>query len=190
MSDVMAPEKPRTATRAQRGHLLKFLPLPVIPHHAEWFEAGPVSFAVEARVLDDAQGGFGERSASVHVFSADRAEEYLRFDCFERFPHYHYILNAPQQNIVWGYDPGANGPMLPWALAAIRDRLPTLLRGAGEGELADRVAQRGFDASVLEKIEQAVAEWTPKLSADGLMEEARAWYARWKEIHPQFNTAD
>jgi hypothetical protein len=149
-----------------------------------------VSFAVEARVLDDERGEMGERSAIIHVFGADRREEYLRFDCFVRFPHYHYILNHDQHNIVWGYDPEANGPMLAWALATIRNRLPVMLRRAGAFELADRVEQEGFDATVLDAIEPAVAAWEPPRPAAELMEEARAWYARWKQIHPQFNTAD
>jgi hypothetical protein len=182
--------EPRRATPAVRGQLHKFLPLPPIPHHAQWFEAGPVTFAVEARVLDDDQGEMGERSASIHVFGADRREEYARFDCFERFPHYHYILNEDQHNVVWGYDPVVNGPMLPWALETIRHRLPAILRQARAPELAARVETEGFDASVLDRIARTVAAWQPPAPAAELMAEARDWYARWKAIHPQFNTAD
>jgi hypothetical protein len=190
MGESAAIAEPQRATPAVRGQLHKFLPLPVMPQHAQWFDAGPVSFAVEARVLDDARGDYGERSASIHVFGADRREEYLRFDCFVRFPHYHYVLNDEQHNIVWGYDPDANGPMLAWSLTTIRERLAVMLRHAHAAELAERVEEEGFDVSVVERIKQAIDTWEPSLPPDQLMEEARAWYARWKKIHPQFNTAD
>jgi hypothetical protein len=186
----MDAAEPRRATPAVRGQLHKFLPLPVIPHHARWFEAGPVTFAVEARVLDDSQGRYGERSASIHVFGPDRGQEHLRFDCFARFPHYHYILNDDQHNVVWGYDPDANGPMLSWALATIRDRLPVMLRRAHAIDLAERVEDVGFDVAVLDRIAAAVAAWEAPASPEALMDETRAWYARWKRLHPQFNTAD
>ncbi|CAN7328265.1 hypothetical protein LJR225_001891 [Phenylobacterium sp. LjRoot225] len=188
MSDVLAPAEPRRATPTPLGNLQKFLPLPVMPHHAQWFEAGPVTFGVEARVLDNKQGEVGEKSASIHIFNADRSEEYVRFDCFQRFPHYHYILNAEQHNIAWGYDTEANGPMLPWALSTIRNRLPILLRRAGAVELAERLEREGFDTSVVDRIERAIADWEPALPGPEMLQETLDWYARWKRIHPQFNT--
>jgi hypothetical protein len=142
-------------------------------------------------VLGDAQGNVGERGASIHVFSADRKEEYARFDCFERVPHYHYILNADQHNIVWGYDCTLNGPMLPWALAAIRDRLPGILRQAGATRLADQVERQGWDKSVLDKVEQAmIAAHARTIPGTDMVQEGRDWYVHWKKVHPQFNTVD
>lgn len=189
MTDALAATRPGKAEPTPLGKRFKFMPLPIMPHHAQWFEAGPVTLGVEARVIDDGRGGASERSASIHVFNAGRTEEYLRFDCFGRFPHYHYILNAEQHNVSWGYDTDANGPMLPWALNAIRTRLPFMLRRAGAAELADRVEREGFDISVLDKIAQAVARWSPRPATE-MMEEARSWYDRWKSLHPQFDTAD
>ena len=48
MSETAAMDPP-PATPAVRGTLHRFLPLPVMQHHAQWFEAGPVSFALEMR---------------------------------------------------------------------------------------------------------------------------------------------
>lgn len=189
MPDTATLIEPQPATRAVRGTLHQFLPLPVMPQHAQWFEAGPVTFALELRVLDDGEGRPGERSISIHVFDADRSRECIRFDCFDRFPHYHYILNDTQQNIVWGYDEDANGPMIDWSFAAIRNRLPAFLRRAGETGLADRVEREGLDASAIDRIRQAIDDWQPSLPSQDVMAEAKDWYLEWKKVHPQFNTA-
>lgn len=191
MPDVMAPAKSEKTVQVVRGQHHKFMLLPIMAHNAQWFEAGPVTFAVEARVLGDAEGRVGERGASLHVFSADRSEEYARFDCFERIPHYHYILNDLQHNQVWGYDPDINGPMTPWAIGAIRNRLPAILRRAGALALAERVEKEGFDTSVLDDVEQAmIAAWDRCFPGTDLIQEGRDWFARWKTLHPQFNTVD
>jgi hypothetical protein len=195
MSEAAASQKPgkkpEKTVEVVRGQYHKFMLIPVMAHNADWFEAGPVTFAVEARVLGDKDGVVGERGASIHVFNAERTEEYARFDCFERIPHYHYILNDLQHNVVWGYDPAINGPMLPWALAAIRTRLPAILRHAGATALADRVEAEGFDASVLNEVEQAMnAAWERTFPGTDMIQEGYDWYVRWKQIHPQFNTVD
>ena len=62
-----------------RGQHHKFMLIPMIEHHATWFEAGPVSIAVEARALGDSPQRM-VRGPSIHVFSAARDEEYIRFD--------------------------------------------------------------------------------------------------------------
>ena len=124
MSEIVAPARAEKTVEVVRGQLHRFMLIPVMPHHVKWFDAGPVSFGVEARVLGDSKGNINERGASIHVFNAEHKEEYARFDCFEKYPHYHYILNADQHNIVWGYDPAINGPMLAWSLEVIRTRLP------------------------------------------------------------------
>jgi hypothetical protein len=191
MSELPAVNQGDKTVQVVRGQHHKFMLLPVMAHNAAWIEAGPVTFAVEARVLGDARGVIGERGASLHVFSADRSKEYVRFDNFQNGPHYHYILNDLQHNVVWGYDPDMNGPMLPWAISAIRNRLPALLRRAGATELAERVEREGFDASALQKVEQAMtAAWERCFPGTDMVEEGRDWYVRWKKIHPQFNTVD
>src|ERR1700712_5236973 len=121
-----------------RGQLHKFMPIPMVEAHSTWFEGGPISIAVEQRALGDRPDRM-VRGPSIHVFSADHRDEYVRFDVFGAVLHYHYILNDVNHNILWGYDPDTNGPMIPWAIAALRDRLPTLLRRAGADKLATEV---------------------------------------------------
>ncbi|MGE3692893.1 MAG: hypothetical protein AB7F98_16075 [Novosphingobium sp.] len=157
--------------------------------HAQWFEAGPVSFALEMRVLDDGSGRPGERSISIHVFDKARRRECIRFDCFDRFPHYHYIFNDRQQNVVWGYDPVANGPMLDWSFASIRNRLAQFLRQAEENVIADRVEAEGLDSSAIDALRHAIDSWEPSLPSEEALQEAKDWYVQWKTAHPQFNTA-
>jgi hypothetical protein len=174
-----------------RGQRHKFMLIPILEDEIEWFPVGPVTFGVEARALGDSQGSVGERGASIHVFDNDRKTERLRFDCFERTPHYHYILQREQHNIVWGYDPVINGPMLDWALAAIRDRLPAMLRGVGADDLAEQVDREDFDRSVLTRVAEAMkAAHERTFPGTELALRGREWMHRWKEIHPQFNTVD
>lgn len=188
MPETTTLEPPR-ATPAVRGTHHKFMLLPPMPQHVRWFELGPLTLGLELRVLSDAQGKPKETSISLHLFGNDRTTEYVRFDCFERFPHYHYIFNASQTNVVWGYDPDANGPMLDWSFAAIRHRLPSFLRRAGEAGLAARVEQEGLDSAAIDAVRTAIDTWQPMVPAAEDLAETRAWYARWKSMHPQFNTA-
>lgn len=183
-------KKPERNVRVIRGQYHKFMLLPVTPENAKWFEAGPVTFAVEARVI-----GVGnavvERGASLHVFGADRAQEYLRFDCFELHPHYHYIHNDLQHNSVWGYDDVANGPMHEWTVRTVRAHLPELLRRAGADELASRVETSGFDISVLDGVgKELQAAHKRTIPGTDMLEEARELYIRWKSLHPEFNTVE
>lgn len=183
-------EPPRSNRQVEtiRGQRHRFMLIPMIEAHARWFDAGPVSIAVEARALGDSAERM-VRGPSIHVFNAARTEEYLRFDVFGRVLHYHYILNAENQNILWGYDPDANGPMIPWAMAALRDRLPTLLRGAGAIALAAEVEQTGWDTSILPAVEKAAAEALAPRDDDLVRaREGMDWMYRWKAVHPQFNT--
>jgi hypothetical protein len=192
MSEALAPTKPEKNAMPVRGQHHKFMLLPVMAHNADWFEAGPVTFAVEARVLGDGKGVVGERGVSLHVFNADRSEEYARFDCFQNHPHYHYILNDLQHNVLWGYDPDVNGPMQTWAVESVRRRLPSILRRAGAVALADRVEKEGVDGAVLDKVEAAMARGYERTfpGSPEMIAEGEEWYRHWKAAHPEFNTVD
>ncbi|MDE8652240.1 DUF7700 domain-containing protein [Novosphingobium album (ex Liu et al. 2023)] len=171
-----------------RGQYHRFMLIPMIEHHARWFDAGLVSIAVEARALGESAERM-VRGPSIHLFSADRREEYVRFDVFGKVPHYHYIHNAQHHNTLWGYDPDANGPMIPWAIAALRDRLPAMLRRAGAHALAAAVEEQGWDASVLAEVASAAAAALAPCEDDLVRaKEGMDWMARWKAVHPQFNT--
>lgn len=189
MAENAVPRSNRTVETI-RGQYHKFMLIPLIEHHCRWFDAGPVSIAVEARALGDSPQRM-VRGPSIHVFNASRSEEYLRFDVFGKVLHYHYVHNDVQHNTLWGYDPDVNGPMIPWACAALRDRLPTLLRRAGASVLADEVESMGWDSSVLEDVVRAATDALAPREDDMVRaQEGMDWMYRWKEIHPQFNTVD
>jgi hypothetical protein len=173
-----------------RGQLHQFMLIPVMERHTRWFDAGLVSLAVEARALGESYERM-VRGPSIHVFNSDHTEEYLRFDVFGTGLHYHYILNATNQNILWGYDPDTNGPMIPWIIRSLRKRLPTMLRRAGADALAAKVEQMGWDTSVLAGVRKAASE-ALKSRDDDLIRarEGMEWMYKWKKIHPQFNTVE
>ena len=184
-----APHSNRQVTTI-RGQLHKFMLIPLIERHTRWFDAGPVSIAVEARALGTSADNM-VRGPSIHVFNATRTEEYLRFDVFGKVLHYHYVLNADEHNVLWGYDPDVNGPMIPWAMGALRNRLPAMLRSAGAERLANEVDQSGWDTSVLKSVEKAAAEALAPRDDDLLRaKEGMDWMYKWKAVHPQFNTVE
>jgi hypothetical protein len=173
-----------------RGQLHKFMLIPIMQQHTRWFDAGPISIGVEARALGESADQM-VRGPSIHVCNADRSEEYVRFDAFGWVAHYHYILNDEDHNILWGYDPDVNGPMIPWAVSALRDRLPTLLRNAKRPELAAEIEQTGWDTSVLAEVEKAAtAALKPREDDVIRAREGMDWMYKWKKVHPQFNTLD
>lgn len=171
-----------------RGQHHKFMLIPMVERHARWFDAGLVSIAVEARALGDSPQRM-VRGPSIHVFNAARDEEYLRFDVFGKVLHYHYILNGPGHNVLWGYDPDVNGPMIPWVVAALGERLPAMLRRAEAGALADEVEQQGWDTSVLPEVaREAALALAPRDDDLVRAREGMDWMYEWKRLHPQFNT--
>ena len=188
MDDSAQPARSNRTVVTIRGQYHRFMLIPLIDHHSRWFDAGPIAIAVEARALGDTPERM-VRGPSIHVFNAARDEEYIRFDVFGKVLHYHYVHNGPQHNTLWGYDPDANGPMIPWAMAALRDRLPVMLRRAGAVELAEQVDAMGWDASVLAEVEKAATEALAARDDDMVRaREGMDWMYRWKELHPQFNT--
>lgn len=196
MAATMENPPPAVAPRSNRqvetirGQHHKFMLIPILNHHSQWFEAGLVTIAVEARALGDSPERM-VRGPSIHVFNADRSEEYIRFDVFGEVLHYHYILNDENHNILWGYDPDSNGPMISWAIAALRDRLPAMLRGCGVHDLANAVEQQGWDTSVLPAVEKAASQALSPRDDDLVRaKEGMDWMYKWKELHPQFNTVE
>ncbi len=91
-------------------------PIPPDVEHTTWVEAGAIRIGVEYRLLDDAELAANYRGAqmdqiqeatggnavedngvSLHVAGTEDGHEYLRFDLFEREPHYHYIERSGDQ---------------------------------------------------------------------------------------------
>ena len=173
------------------GQHHKFMLIPIMEDETTWFTAGPLLFGVESRAFGKPDGEVLERGASVHVLDAATREEWLRFDCFDNEPHYHYILQALQHNVVWGYDPAANGPMFRWTIDTLRDNVVPMLRRAGAEALADKVERQGYDTAVLDQVEAAMVKARERtFPGTDMIEPSINWYNRWKEIHPHFNTVD
>ncbi|MSQ26083.1 MAG: hypothetical protein EXR49_07455 [Dehalococcoidia bacterium] len=157
------------------------MPAPPVSAQTEMIEAGAVTFGVEFRLLnaaiaaanyanykpepvlvaayEKAAGAMRDRGVTIHVFEAGKQEqaEYLRFDCFQEDPHYHYISWGNKTNELLGMDPVANGDPLAFALETLRTRLPQMLERAGgpAAELAKRVDMRVVEAALARVTEAA-----------------------------------
>lgn len=134
------------------------MPIAIDWNHTVEIPAGPVTFVVEARsltqkaLLDNerargvtdgvdlaAQANLLDGGASLHVLGADDRLEYLRFDCFDNEPHYHYIDNPNQGNTVVRFDNVAEGDPLAWTVRTVGTRLAAMLDYVGNAELATAV---------------------------------------------------
>jgi hypothetical protein len=143
------------------GTVYSVAPIPPDPARTSYVDAGALSFGVEYRLLDDAElganyqgadmeeiqealqgNGVGDRGVSIHVIANEDGHEYLRFDCFEKGPHYHYIEASGEKQTIVEYDPVAMGDMLAWTMHQLRTRLAPMLEHAGGGRVA-----RGLDAA-------------------------------------------
>jgi hypothetical protein len=157
--------------------------VPAFEDRTTKFGAGPLTIGVEYRRLDEetilefygddarakfdnvAPAGMGdvveEDGLCLHVFGTEDGLEYLRFDCFDDAPHYHYLDPHTPVNAVVEYDAVADGPMVEWALRALGTRLPEMLGRAGAVELAasvDRDAIARVLPDVRKRAHEAVAE--------------------------------
>ncbi len=148
------------------GRLAERMPLPLIASHCREVNAGPVRLVVESRdrVPDSAElhhtlpgtpadlEALDDGGASLHVFDARTGDEHLRFDCFERHPHYHYVNHVEGTNLIVRIDEHAVGDPVSWIIGCLRDHLPDMLRFAGADSLAEEVQRDG------QKLVAAVSE--------------------------------
>lgn len=146
------------------GRSYDVMPIPMDPAHCVEVPAGPLTFIIESRRLTDEaintnaldrgrpdatyDTGIHDGGACVHVLGAEDRLEWLRFDCFDNEPHYHYIRNADQSNVVVRFDQFAEGDPEAWTVGRLRQSLPAMLRHAGAEELADVVAAADLTAAV------------------------------------------
>lgn len=144
------------------------MPIPHIDEQTTYVDAGALTFGIEYRLLDEAiaaaatlekatgdiagNQNVSDRGVSIHVFgpgeAGDGLKEYLRFDCFEEDPHYHYISWAERFNDMVHLDPVSEGDALAWTLDRIRQRLPQMLARAGAQELAKQIDPAHVDAAL------------------------------------------
>ena len=148
----------------RRGNRYEQLPIPMVTEHCVAVDAGAVQLVVESRqltnaILDATYNGavkpgipFDDYGATLHVCGTVDGLEYLRFDCFENEPHYHYIEPAAGANTVVRIDELAVGDPVEFSLACAERHLPNMLRNCGAADLADDVAGRP------EAVQAAVAE--------------------------------
>jgi hypothetical protein len=151
------------------SHITRYslMPIPPIEAHTHWFEAGGLRIGVEYRLLTDAiaaaadlvaasgdvpgveaEGPIDDRGVSLHVVARQDGEprEFLRFDCFQEDPHYHYVSWRDKSNEMIHLDPVADGDPLAWALDRLRSRLLPMLIRAGAADVAKQVDVPAVDA--------------------------------------------
>jgi hypothetical protein len=162
------------------GKVYGIPPQPPVEENTRWIEAGAVTIGVEYRdvnpdtlnetyggtayeaelVEKSPDGGFVDEGVSIHVRETASGHEYVRFDCFDAEPHYHYIhMTAPGAepvNNVIDFDAVAHGDMLAWSIRCLRERLAEMLTHAGGGHLANQIDHAALDP-VIETV-AAVAE--------------------------------
>jgi hypothetical protein len=136
----------------RRGNRFEVMPIPMVADHCITVDAGAVQLVVESRRLtneiieDTYHGGnekdvhFDDYGATLHVCGTADGLEYLRFDCFENEPHYHYIQQGVGANVVVRIDELAVGDPIEFSLACVVDHLPDMLRNCGVADLADEVS--------------------------------------------------
>jgi hypothetical protein len=158
----MGLDRPNSPYR--RGIRFAQLPIPMVPEHCIPVDAGAVQLVVESRRLTNAiidetyQGAvqapvaFDDGGATLHVCGTASGLEYLRFDCFEHEPHYHYIEPEAGANTVVRIDEVAVGDPVEFALGCVERRLAEMLRHLELDELADAVAAEP------ERVEAAMIE--------------------------------
>jgi hypothetical protein len=112
------------------------------PEKTVFLAAGILTFGIEYRHLQ------GDQGICIHVFGEvnGQEEEVLRFDCFERAPHYHYAWSTNDQYMP--LDTTAAGDPLQWVLERLRTRLPAMLLRSGAPDLARALDQREIDAAI------------------------------------------
>lgn len=120
---------------------------------------GKLSFAVEYRHVGEESG------PSVHVFGGVGGvdEELLRFDCFNRTPHYHYGFSYIDQPMTL-IDTAAVGDPFKWVCERIGERLPAMLEKAEAPDLAadcDPAALKAVAAQLLARGEALRAQAAP-----------------------------
>lgn len=116
---------------------------------AHEFVAAPLRISVEYRRTADDQG------PAVRVFGrvGEKERQVLRFDCFQKSPHYHYDPEQSDEQHRMK-DENITDP-LEWTLHRLEKNLGEMIRRAGYGELADQVDPELVGAH-LEAIRQAM----------------------------------
>lgn len=122
--------------------------------HEKVIPAGGVTFVVEYRHFGDDQG------PCVRVYGevGSKAVQLLRFDCFEKSPHYHYDPDG--RNEVHYLDPAKGvAAHVQWTLNQLRTQLSEMVWHAGYGEVAQQIDPNAVQEATCQ-VEKAINELT------------------------------
>lgn len=157
------------------GDRFDVMPIALREKDTKFFEAGVIRIGVEGRTVDpeEVSEGLGELSPeakaqieanqpedlddagpSIHILGTESGREFLRFDCFTKGPHYHYVYPEDGYQIVVMMDEAAHGNPIDFALHCLRHRLGPMLARAGQPELAGSIDRAAVEA-VLPPVEAA-----------------------------------
>ena len=120
----------------------------------ETVELGGLRFVVLHRAIGD-DGG-----VTIEVFGdvEDRSVQVLRFDCFNKGPHFHHAPGSGREQEP--LDPAVVGNGLDWAMEQIRNHIPEMLKTAGYDQLAGAVDQQALSTGWT-RVRDAVAATVP-----------------------------
>jgi hypothetical protein len=161
-----------TASPYELGTTITIMPTPPVDDHCIAVTAGPLTFVIESRQLtdeiartalredqiadNDGRPGpsLDDYGACLHVHGTADGLEYLRFDCFEHEPHYHYVRYADGgSNQYVRIDQNAEGDPIEWTLGRLRERLPEMLEYVDMPDLASQLrAERASITAVVDEL--------------------------------------
>jgi len=96
-------------------------------------------------------------SFEVYGGEHDQALEILRFDCFEKRPHFHYL--GPKANRLERIDKKTASDPVRWTLSQLKSDLSSMIWKAGHRKLAKEIDQAAV-AEALAKVEKQILRLT------------------------------
>jgi hypothetical protein len=99
---------------------------------------------LEFVVMHRTAGNDGGASIEVYGDVEGKPLQVLRFDCFEKGPHFHYAPGDRSKNLQFHLDEKLRERAQDWAFEQIRDNIPEMLRIAGYWQLAYRVDRQAL----------------------------------------------
>jgi hypothetical protein len=118
-------------------------------------EAGGLRFQVENRRF----GNDGGLAIRVYADVDGKEAQVLRFDCFEKVPHYHFDPDGLNAQLT--LDRAVVPDVVAWSLVQIRDNIKPMLRAATYPAVAERVDQAaiaGVVPTLREMLQKAAQE--------------------------------
>jgi len=126
-----------------------------IPAEMAGLEASGLRFAVEYRNTTT------DRGPSLQVLGDvdGKTVQLLRFDCFEEEPHFHYDPEG-KNNRIFLNKARVSDPIA-WTIEYMQGNLPSLVRIAGYGRLADSLNKEALEAAI-PGVERALRDSIPR----------------------------